>query len=78
MSGVLQIQRKWGDALTQKQVAHYQAQLELLDKGRAIKGFVWIWSLGPAKRSGARLFTTVPWGMIHINFIYLFLHLFDI
>ena len=40
----------------------YHAQLELPDKGRAIKGLVVcnIWDLGPAKWSGPRLLSTVP------------------
>ena len=39
------------------------AQLELSDKGRAIKGLVVCnrsRALGPAKRSGPRLLSTVP------------------
>ncbi len=43
----------------------YHAQLGLPDKGRAIKGLVVCnsWgsrALGPAKRSGPRLLSTVP------------------
>ena len=41
---------------------HYHAQLGLADKGRAIKGLVVCNSsgaLGPAKRSGPRLLSTV-------------------
>ena len=44
---------------------HYHAQLGLQDKGRAIKGLVVCNSLGsralgPAKRSGPSLLSTVP------------------
>ena len=45
---------------------HYHAQLGFPDKGRAIKGLVGCLqelgsrALGPAKRSGPRLSSTVP------------------
>ena len=47
---------------------HYQAQLELPDKGRAIKGLVvyncWDVSVfGPAKHSYSTLSSTIPRGL---------------
>ncbi len=59
-----------GNALTQTGATQYHAQLGLPDKGRTIKCLVVCndWDLtrafGPAKRSGLRLLSTVPCGII--------------
>ncbi len=52
------------NALDQTGVTQYHAQLEIPDKGRAIKGSV-VRNMGyrafrPAKRSGPRLLSTIP------------------
>ncbi len=55
----------WGMSWPQIGTTQYRAQLGLQDKGRAIKGLVGYnnWDFGPAKRSGPRLLSNIPWGI---------------